>query len=187
MKNTTAASDSARHSTANASVALDGKDTPMQSLPIIWQRLVNSDGKTCDRCDATYQALRRAVTKLKPLLRTLGIQPTIRIKKIDERTFKARPSESNRIWIGGKPMEEWLGARVGNSQCCSVCGEAACRTLQVDGTTFEAIPTRVLVKAVLIASSQMLGPKRSRGIEQSCEQWAAAPQGNCPKSHREHG
>jgi hypothetical protein len=169
MKTTTAGSDLSRRSAVNACNPVEGEDTSMQLLPIIWQRLVNSDGKTCDRCDATYQAMRRAVTKLRPLLRTLGIQPTIEIKAIDERTFEGRPSESNRIWIGGKPMEEWLGARVGNSQCCSVCRGAACRTLQVDGTTFEAIPTRVLVKAMLIASSQILGLKRSRAIEQSCE------------------
>ncbi len=38
-------------------------------LPIIWQRLVSSDGKTCDRCNATYQEMQRAVSILKNALR----------------------------------------------------------------------------------------------------------------------
>jgi hypothetical protein len=54
---------------------------------IVWQRLVSSDGKTCDRCNATYQEMLRAVGTLK---------------------------EAFRIWIAGRPMEQWLGARVGS-------------------------------------------------------------------------
>ncbi len=128
----------------------------MKSLPIIWQRLVSSDGKTCDRCNATYQEMEQAVSKLKEALRPLGIEPTLEIREIDEKSFKANPSESNRIWIAGRPMEEWLGARVGSSRCCSVCGESECRTVEVGGTTFEAIPEKLFLKAALVASSQLL-------------------------------
>ena len=128
----------------------------MTSLPIIWQRLVSSDGKTCDRCSATHQEMQQAVSRLKEVLRPLGIEPTLEIREIDERSFKANPSESNRIWIAGRPMEEWLGARVGSSRCCSVCGESECRTVEVKGTTFEAIPERLFLRAALIASSQLL-------------------------------
>lgn len=128
----------------------------MKSLPIIWQRLVTSDGKTCDRCNATYQEMQRAVSRLKKALRPLGIEPTLEIREIDEKSFKANPSESNRIWIAGRPMEEWLGARVGSSRCCSVCGESECRTVEVGGTTFEAIPEKLFLKAALVASSQLL-------------------------------
>jgi hypothetical protein len=127
----------------------------MQSLPIIWQRLVSSDGKTCDRCNATYQEMQRAISKLKEALRPLGIEPTLEIREIGEKSFKASPSESNRIWIAGRPMEEWLGARVGSSRCCSVCGESECRTVEVGGTTFEAIPEKLFLKAALVASSQL--------------------------------
>lgn len=145
----------------------------MISLPIIWQRLVSSDGKTCDRCDATHQALRRAFSALKEVLRPLGIEPTLETRAIDERSFKADPSESNRIWIAGRPMEEWLGAKVGSSRCCSVCGDAECRTVEVVGTTFEAIPEKLILKAALVAASQLLdstteGPVRE-GEHPCCE------------------
>ena len=43
----------------------------MKSLPIVWQKLVNADGKTCDRCDATYQETQRAVGTLTEALRPL--------------------------------------------------------------------------------------------------------------------
>jgi len=128
----------------------------MKSLPIIWQRLVNSDGRTCDRCNATYQEMQQAVSKLKEALRPLGIEPSLEVRELDEKSFKAAPSESNRIWIAGRPMEEWLGASVGSSRCCSVCGESACRTVEVGGATFEVIPEKLFLKAALAAASELL-------------------------------
>ena len=128
---------------------------PMRALPIIWQRLV-SGGKTCDRCGATYQEMQKAVGKLKQTLHPLGLEPTLEVREIGEASFKANPSESNRIWIAGRPMEEWLGATVGSSRCCSVCGDSPCRTVELAGTTFETIPEKVLIKAALAAAAQLL-------------------------------
>ena len=128
----------------------------MKSLPIVWQRLVSSEGRTCDRCNATHEELQRAVRKLEEVLRPLGIRPALEVRQIDEASFKAHSSESNRIWIAGRPMEEWLAARVGSSRCCSVCGQSECRTVQLGEVTFEAIPERLILKAALVASSQLL-------------------------------
>jgi len=141
----------------------------MKSLPIIWQRLVSSDGKTCDRCNATYQEILRAVGKLKEVLRPLDIEPILEAREIDEESFKANPCESNRVWIAGKPMEEWLGARVGSSHCCSVCGESECRTVELSGTVFEAIPEKLLLRAALVAASQLLDPTAD-GVSSQSEQ-----------------
>lgn len=130
----------------------------MKRLHIVWQRLVNTGGQTCDRCGTTYDALRRATAKLKDALAPLGLEPTLETKEIDEESFKADPSVSNRIWIAGRPLEEWLGAKVGGSRCCSVCGDSECRTVEVGGTAFEAIPEELILKAALVAAAQMLGP-----------------------------
>ena len=135
-----------------------GRTAVMKVLQIVWQRLVTSDGRTCDRCDATHREMQRAMTILADVLRPLGIQPTLATKEIDEKSFRANPSESNRVWIAGRPMEEWLGANVGTSLCCSVCGESQCRTVEVGGTKFEAIPEQLFLKAALIAASQLLEP-----------------------------
>ncbi|MBI4938700.1 MAG: DUF2703 domain-containing protein [Nitrosomonadales bacterium] len=128
----------------------------MKPLPILWKRLVSPEGKTCDRCSATHQEMQRAIEKLKQSLRPLGIEPSLEIREIDEESFKADPSESNRIWIAGRPMEEWLGASVGRSRCCSVCGTSECRTVEVEGATFETIPEKLFLKAALVAASQLL-------------------------------
>jgi hypothetical protein len=112
----------------------------MKTLPIVWKRLVSADGRTCDRCGATQHEVQRAVSKLREVLRPLDIEPTLDVRVLDEDSFKADPSESNRIWIADRPMEEWLGARVGSSRCCSVCGGSECRTVRVGETTFEVIP-----------------------------------------------
>ena len=53
-------------------------------------------------------------------------------------------------------MEEWLDATVRSSPCWSVCGESECRTVTVRGTTFEAIPERLILRAALRASSELL-------------------------------
>ena len=139
----------------------------MRALQILWQRLVSPEGKTCDRCSATYEQMERAIEKLRQSLRPLDIEPKLEVTEIDERSFKANPSESNRIWIAGRPMEEWLGASVGSSPCCSVCGTSECRTVEVEGTIFETIPEKLFLKAALVAASQLLsiGNEASRGAQ----------------------
>ena len=136
---------------------MNGKNT-MKSLPIVWQRLVDSGGQTCDRCGATHEGLQQAVEKLEEVLRPLGIEPTLETREIDEDSFKADPSQSNRVWIAGKPIEEWLGARVASSSCCSACGDSKCRTIELGNDTFEAIPSELILKAALIAASELVGP-----------------------------
>lgn len=58
----------------------------------------------------------------------------------------------------GRPLEEWLTAKVGRSRCCSVCGDSDCRTVEYEGTEFESIPENLILKATLIAAAQMLEP-----------------------------
>ena len=52
----------------------------MKPLPILWQRLV-SEGKTCDRCSATYQEMERAVQRLRQSLQPLSIEPRLEIRE----------------------------------------------------------------------------------------------------------
>lgn len=120
----------------------------MKTLPIVWQRLV-SGGKTCPRCAGTGSEVERACEQLKKLLRPFNIEPVLETKEIDELAFQANPAESNRIWIGGKPLEEWLNATVGSSRCCSVCGESECRTVGVGETSYDVVPEEIVVKAAL--------------------------------------
>ncbi len=130
----------------------------MKPLPIIWQRLVSPEGRTCTRCDATHQELLRAIRKLEAVLAPLGIEPKLETREIDQASFAAAPAESNRVWIAGRPVEAWLGADVGSSRCCSVCGESECRTVKVGASEYEAIPEHLFLKAALAAASHLLEP-----------------------------
>ncbi|RSX98289.1 DUF2703 domain-containing protein, partial [Sphingomonas koreensis] len=60
----------------------------MTPLPIVWQRLVTTYGKTCSRCDATYQQVQSAVSKLREILKPLDIVPILEAREIDENSFK---------------------------------------------------------------------------------------------------
>jgi hypothetical protein len=129
-------------------------------MPIVWKRLVKS-GETCTRCGETYRELEGAVAKLEAALRPLGIEPLLETQELDEDAFKANPSESNRVWIAGKPVEEWLRADVGMSRCCAVCGDSDCRTLEIGGRIFETIPEELFIKAGLAAAGQMMASPSS--------------------------
>lgn len=133
----------------------------MKFLPIVWQRLVSSLGSTCPRCQGTQEEVQKAIERLKIALEPLGMQPTLEILGLDQATFRHSPSESNRIWIAGMPMEYWIEGKAGSSRCCSECGDNDCRTLELGGATYEVIPEQLLVRAGLIAATTMLDPTHS--------------------------
>ena len=133
----------------------------MKVLTIRWQRLVDEKGRTCDRCGATETAVEDAIGGLSRSLKELGVDVALEKATLDPKTFSGDPLQSNRIWVGGRPIEEWLQASVGQSPCCSTCGDSDCRTLTVDGRTYEDIPAELIVKAGLLAGAQMLGEKPS--------------------------
>lgn len=157
-----------------------GRDE-MKTLTIRWQRLVDDQGRTCDRCGATESAVEGAVQKLQRALRELGIDVVLEKHTVDRATFDKDPLQSNRIWIGGKPLEEWLSATTGRSQCCSTCGEAECRTVTVGGETYEAIPPQLIMKAGLMAGAHLLDAE----LPEECGPASCAPKdsgGCCPSS-----
>lgn len=127
-----------------------------KTLRIVWQRLTDAEGRTCDRCGSTYTQLKQALARLTEVLRPLNIEPVLVIREIDGASFAADPLQSNRIWIGDKPLEKWLDARIASTPCCSVCGDAECRTIEVAGQVFEAIPSALIVRAALRAASDLI-------------------------------
>ena len=128
----------------------------MKTLTISWQRLVNESGQTCTRCTDTGITVENAHNKLKKSLVELGIEVELKKEILDFSIFTDDPLQSNRIWIAGRPLEEWIRAAVGKSQCCHVCGESECRTISVDQKTFEIIPEEMIIQAGLLAAAELL-------------------------------
>ncbi len=134
----------------------------MQKLIIEWRRLLDEYERTCPRCSSTEQEVERAVTALNRELNLLGIDVDLTKRAIDPSSFKRDVLQSNKILIAGKTLEEWLGADTGQSPCCEVCGKAECRTVEYDGKTHETVPSYLIVRAGLIAASQLFNVKPPR-------------------------
>ena len=129
----------------------------MKFLTIVWQRLVDETGQTCNRCGTTYEEIKKALELLKKALSQLDIEVTFEQREINQTEFSNDPSQSNRIWISARPLEEWLGAQVGQSPCCDICGDSECRTIEIDAKVYESIPTDLIIKAGLMAASHLYG------------------------------
>ena len=134
---------------------------PNRMITLRWQRLVDEADQTCERCGHTQTELRLAVGTLKRCLRPLNMEVVLKKTSIDPQTFAHNTSQSNRIFVADRPLEEWLGGKVGMSICGSCChglGEnVRCRTVTVDGQTYEAIPAAMIVRAGLLAAETALG------------------------------
>lgn len=144
-------------------VQSNSQNTPVKAktISIKWQRLVGSAGQTCDRCGATQEEVRKAHALLRKSLAPLGIDVVLEEKTLDKATATKNISESNKIWVAGKPLETWLGATTGASDCTScgsLCGSnVECRTVVVAGSSYESIPSALIVKAGLLAAADIVG------------------------------
>jgi len=127
----------------------------MRILTIRWRRLVDEKGRTCPRCQSTGDTVANTFQKIEKALAELGIDVDLKTEAIDFPMFTSDPLQSNRIWIGGRLLEEWIGGTEGQSRCCEVCGESDCRTISVDNDTYEAIPEDLIVKASLLAAAAL--------------------------------
>jgi len=128
----------------------------MKALTIRWQRLIDESGQTCKRCKNTGKNIEAAYQKLQKALVELGMPVTLEKITIDYSTFNNDPLQSNQVWISGKPLEEWIGGTVSQSQCCDVCGDADCRTILIGSKTFETIPEKLIIRAGLLAASDLI-------------------------------
>lgn len=127
----------------------------MKTLDIEWQRLLDEQKQTCPRCGSTEQEVEKAAGELRQLLAFADIAVSVKKKAVDSEAFKKDALQSNKILIAGKTLEEWLGARTGQSKCCETCGDAECRTVEYDGDIHEAIPSDMIVRAGLTAAAYL--------------------------------
>ena len=130
-------------------------------LKITWQRLVDEKGQTCQRCGSTENELQKAFQSLKKSLAQLQIKVTFKKIPLDPAICAKDISQSNRIWVGHRTLEEWLGAKVGKTPCSFCCAELGhnvqCRTVEVEGHVYETIPANLIVKVGLLAAASLYG------------------------------
>lgn len=131
----------------------------MSKLIIKWQRLVD-DSTTCPRCSETEMEIEKAFLKLKEAFKYLDIEVMLEKYALNQDAFKKNPLTSNSILINKKPLEEWLDVETGKSLCFSVCGDEDCRTIKIKGQVYETIPESLIIKASLIASSELISANK---------------------------
>lgn len=124
----------------------------MQPIIITWRRLVDEQGRTCDRCGGTEQELDKALGFLEKILAPTGVTFVLKKEALAAGEFARSPLQSNSILIDGRPLESWLEAETGQSPCCGPCGDAECRTVTVEGMVYETIPAELIIKAGLMAA-----------------------------------
>ncbi|MHB8729656.1 MAG: DUF2703 domain-containing protein [Sulfuricaulis sp.] len=118
----------------------------MKRLEIEWRHL-DKAGNTCARCSETGRTLDETVAQLARECAARGVQVIYRETRLSERELP----QSNMILFNGEPLESLLpGAAVSASDCPSCCEftgrPTACRTVELQGRTYEAIPA-ALVRA----------------------------------------
>ena len=169
---------------ANVCNIREGK--AMKTLPIRWQRLIDEKGQTCNRCGSTEQELDKAFQSLKDSLAPLGIEVALEKKAIDPATCAKDVTQSNRIWIGERTLEDWLGGKVGKSLCGFCCAQLGdnieCRTITVGAETYEVIPAQWIIKAGLLAASHLLEVSSTEVCGQEPSSNKEQPSTCCPKS-----
>lgn len=126
-----------------------------KTLRIRWQRLL-SEGKTCPRCSSTGEELEKAVASLSRSLAPLKIAVTLKKDELSEAEFRKNPLQSNQVWLNGRRLEDWIGAKSGQSKCCDTCGTADCKTVDVGENVYEAVPAELIIKAGLLAAAEMV-------------------------------
>jgi len=145
-------------------------------LTIAWQHSPEKEGTKCEKCLAKKAEIQKAYESLKNSLPSLGIQVALTEEPVKTMSCGMVLSQSSKICIGGRMLEEWLGAELGPGTCGKGCtrapGEAQCVSLKLEGETYEVVPADLIVKAGLVAASDMLGPKSSKPCPKG---------GTCPK------
>lgn len=122
----------------------------MNRLEIEWRHL-DKDGKTCDRCSDTGETVRTAYADLIVELKPKGWEVALKETLLTDQEIP----ESNSIYLNGIAIEKLLPDTYRSENCCVSCGEilgapTACRTLERNGQTFEAIPAAMIVEAAHI-------------------------------------
>ncbi|MFN4179497.1 MAG: DUF2703 domain-containing protein [Armatimonadota bacterium] len=145
----------------------------MSELLVKWIRL-SVDGETCHRCRETGKEVSKAVEILSLILSPLNIKVTLEEVEITLNEFAQNPLMSNEIWLNGRLLEDWLGAKTTRTPCCDVCGDEECRALEIDGQLQEVVAAELIVKAGLIAASELLNesdccPERTSRCVSCCE------------------
>ena len=133
---------------------------PPQTVTVRWQRMVTETGDTCERCGSTQKEVWLATDMLRRCLGPLNIEVALEETSMTPEVCARDMSQSNRIFVDDRPLADWLRGKIEMSPCAPCCEklgeEVQCRTLTVDGRTYEAVPATLILRAGLLAAEASL-------------------------------
>lgn len=123
----------------------------MKNLTIEWQHLDIEKGgvaSTCVRCADTGEAVADVVEALARECAPKGVEITCRETKLPA----SEVARSNLILFNGRPIEEILPRATASESncpsCCELVGEQTnCRTVEIGGRSYEALPADLIRQA----------------------------------------
>lgn len=129
------------------------KDMEAQrTLVIRWQHAVCQNDNPCERCINTPLEIQQAFDDLKTSLSGLGITVTLEEKKIKH--------HDDHLFINDRDVVDLLkGERV--KTACANCFDdkgnpRTCNSLKLGDDVFEVIPAELIIKAGLVAASELI-------------------------------
>ena len=113
-------------------------------------------GKTCGRCDESFQVIKSTVEKMLPVLTERGIVIELKAHLLDE----TRIDHSNTVTINGRDILNILNERddifTYCRSCTSIIGKPTeCRAFIYNDRAYESIPEEMVREAILRAASEM--------------------------------
>ena len=111
------------------------------------ERLV-VEGETCERCGSTWEAALEAADMVAAEVAGIGLSVDVNEVPLSP----DRISDSNRVLVNGRSVEEWLDGSAAMTECAS-CGDllgesVCCRSYEIDGVTSDSLPVEDIARAI---------------------------------------
>jgi hypothetical protein len=123
-----------------------------KQLIIHWQHTVCESKDPCDRCLKAPEQVILACEKLRSALAELDIQVII--------IEQTEVDKGDYILLNQKPLEHYLNGKTVIRACASCLNtgntQKEYNTLELKGTVYEIIPAALIIKAGLLAASELL-------------------------------
>ena len=117
----------------------------MRKILIEWKHY-DKQGETCSRCNNTGDNVKAAIGTICSEFKD------VKISYKETRLAADKMAESNSIFINGQAIEDLLEATASENFCHSctcLSGKGSnCRTIELDGNSYEAIPEELILKAL---------------------------------------
>lgn len=119
----------------------------MKKITIEWKHY-DKEGETCTRCNNTGDNIKQVLKNIKEDEHFQDIE----VNFVETKLAAERMTESNSVFINGIAIEVVLNGSTSENYChsCScLAGKGSnCRTVEVEGKSYEAIPEKLILQAI---------------------------------------